>query len=768
LLRNVLQIELKAARAGFYIPTVRINPFGIHTSSELDAYSLLPAKIVDGVRNTSSFVYDYVALQAKLSIDPNRNQRAIAFDALRRVVGEAVAGKVGENSGDSLEGFQPQLTKAERKKFTNDPEDTISRSILKNAGSRIIYGAANCQGGSWTPAFQAVISRDQHSTDMAQLGVDIIYFNGSGEPAQATALENPQRWRCSGRTLRDNKGLLVRKFLPFFSKSHTFQPQSPSTSDRNPSTTIFPDALDRVVGILNADHTWSKIRRTPWLTEVFDTGDTVLIGNPTTDADIGIFFNALEEESYMPSWYDRASKSNEKRERAAARKSTVYSETPEVTHTDSLGRTIDVVKDNVVHGKYTTRIDFDLLGNVSRVTNARGVVVTKTCFDMCGRELYRLSADSGERWIFSDCLGQLILMRDARNTRRLFGYDAIRRLEAEWLIEGPHKREILVSKFVFGESQPNASDHNLRMKLYQRYDQAGLAQNNEFDFKGNCVSSQTQLAEDYKGLLDWSGVDTSLPQLEPTIFQCSAEYNARNQAHTTISADGSQSSRTYNIGGELQVLVFDHYAATNQRTVFISNAVYAPDGKREMVIYGNGAQKISKFNAASGQLEQTQVKRNAPNGRTLRDMAYTYDCCGRTSNTYDAAVQDIYFRNSVIEPMQDFTYDAIGQIVEAHGREQIDVSNGRSTMRPYSPSTPSARLPGNGSQMCEYAERYIYDSVGNILAQSHEPASDISISGWTRGYFYNEKNYVDPSDGPNDQISSTKVGSASENYGYDQ
>ncbi|KAJ8130431.1 hypothetical protein O1611_g3197 [Lasiodiplodia mahajangana] len=753
-------VELEAARAGFYIPTVRIDPFGIETSSELDTYKLFFTQRVDGVKNTSSSVYDYAALQPKLSTDQNGNQTATIYDALRRVVGGAASGKVGQGVGDSFDGFHAQLTADEIKRFITNPEDPITRSVLNKAGHRIIYRTAECIDGSWVPAFQALISRDEHASDSAQLGIDIIYLNGLKKPIQSTSLESHQNWRCSGRTLYDSRGLLVRQFPAFFSKSHAYQPQSPPDSGPILSTTVLRDAFGQELGTLQANHTWSKVHRTPWLTEHFDVGDTVLTSNPAADPDVGSLFNALDEDSYLPSWYDCAIHSTDERDRDAARKSAAYSESPDVTHADSLGRTIVAVQNNGTRGNYTTRTEFGLLGHVSRVTNARGNLVTHACYDMGGRELYRWNADSGETWELANCLGQPMLTRNGQNGTLRFGYDAIRRLEAEWLkLEG--QSEILVSKFVFGESQPNAADHNLRTQVYQRYDQAGLVQNNDFDFKGNCVSAQTQLAEDYKGLLNWAGGDLPLPLLESTVFPYEATYNARNQARTTAAADGSRTSRTYNIGGELQTLDFTHHA-TNHSTVVITSTAYTPDKKRESVIYGNGSQKVNKFDAASRRLRQSQVQRSSSSNNSttvLRDVSYTYDCCGRTSNIYDAASQKTYFRNTVIKPTQDFTYDAIGRIIEAHGRERVDVSNGKSMMQPYSPADSWAQLPGDGAEMCEYVENYEYDSLGNVLLLSHKPAKDISVAGWKREYSYNDHN---------DQISLTKVGATTESYGYNE
>ncbi|KAI1171627.1 65kDa B protein-domain-containing protein [Nemania sp. FL0916] len=751
-------VELSAARSGFYIPTLHIDQFMNHTRQELDTYGLLAAKITDSLQNSANLVYDYVALQAKLFIDPNGNRRTVVFDALRRVVGEAVAGQVDQNIGDSLDGFQPQLTEEEMKKFKEDPESSNTRLILKQAGTRYIYSAPEYMNGTWSPAFQATISRDEHLKDTAQLGIEIVHLSGSGEPIQTATLKSHQKWRCSGRTLCDSKGLPVRKFFPYFSNSYTFHSQPP-LPEAQLFTTIFRDPLDRELGTLNADNTWCKVRNTPWTTEKYDTGDTVLIEDPTADADVGASFRLLESEAYLPSWYDRSINGGDAQQKAAALKSRVYSETPTVAHKDSLGRTIVMVDNNGANGKYTTLSEYDMLGNLSRVTNARGIVVSQACYDMCAREVYRVSSDSGERCMLHDCLGRTMLVRDARNIRRRFSYDALGRIVAEWITEHPQGPEIMGVKMIYGESRPDARDHNLRMQLYQRYDKTGVAQNNEFDFKGNCLESQIQLAKDYKSLLDWSGAQGQSPELEPTIYKNSAELNARNQAHVTTSADGSRISRTYNIGGELQTLSFHHYAASHLAPVFINAVDYTPDGKREKIVYGNSTTKINSFNTASRQLERSQVKREATNRKTLRDVIYTHDCCGRVTNVHDAAAQAIYFANNAVQPTQSFTYDAIGQIVEAHGREQIDVSHGHRIMRPYTPSGAVSKLPGDGTQMCEYVETYRYDSVGNITALVHGPAKDTSVSGWTRRYNYEETC---------DRLSSTTIGNTSERYGYDE
>ena len=48
----------------------------------------------------------------------------------------------------------------------------------------------------------------------------------------------------------------------------------------------------------------------------------------------------------------------------------------------------------------------------------------------------------------------------------------------------------------------NPEVNNLRGKVVQRFDQAGLITSDDYDFKGNLLSSQRQLAREYKSTLE--------------------------------------------------------------------------------------------------------------------------------------------------------------------------------------------------------------------------------------------------------------------------
>src|SRR5204863_5714104 len=94
------------------------------------------------------------------------------------------------------------------------------------------------------------------------------------------------RWIGSGWQVFNNKGKPVRQYEPFF----TDTPQFELAFEVGVSPTLFYDPLQRVVAVLNPDHTFTKSILDPWRQESWDVNDTVLITDPQNDANIGAYF----------------------------------------------------------------------------------------------------------------------------------------------------------------------------------------------------------------------------------------------------------------------------------------------------------------------------------------------------------------------------------------------------------------------------------------------------------------------------------------------
>jgi hypothetical protein len=121
--------------------------------------------------------------------------------------------------------------------------------------------------------------------------------------------------------------------------------------------------------------------------------------------------------------------------------------------------------------------------------------------DMTGQITHQSSMEAGERWILKDVKGKLICGWDSRNNRVRNEHDALRRPVASYL---QHKSELeaLVERTVYGDTLADPQKTNSRTRVVQLFDQTGVLTNDEYDFKGNLLSSIRQLAKDYKSILN--------------------------------------------------------------------------------------------------------------------------------------------------------------------------------------------------------------------------------------------------------------------------
>jgi len=349
-------------------------------------------------------------------------------------------------------------------------------------------------------------------------------------------------------------------------------------------------------------------------------------------------------------------------------------------------------------------------------------------------------------------------------------YDALRRPTESYLRQGAGP-ELLVERTVYGETRPNPEASNLRGKVVQLFDQAGVVTSDDYDFKGNLRCSQRQLAQEYKKILDWSG---AMP-LEAQTYANRTRYDALNRPTELTTPDNSVIHPTYNEANLLEQ-VQANLRGVATATLFIANIDYNAKGQRTLIEYGNGASTSYAYDPDTFRLIHLRTTRRlpslgsrllgllgrqpAPHPETVQDLSYTYDPAGNITHIGDDAQQTIYFRNQRVEPSADYTYDAMYRLIEAKGREHLGQTGGQ----PNPPTAPDAfnafhtrcDHPGDGKAMGTYSERYVYDAVGNILEMQHR-GSDPAHPGWTRSYSYHEASLIEPTRQSN-RLSQTTVG----------
>jgi len=810
--------ELVYAQKNFFLPCQFIDPFQQVTVVTYDPYNLLVWSTQDAVGNLTtvgdrsadgspaSNYNNYRVMQPAWITDPNGNRSAAEFDALGLVVGTAVMGKLTDSPslGDSLgtftmgaftgAGFTANLTPAEITVFLTALSSTAAEisvtlsGLLASATTRIVYDlglfqqtqAANPNDPTrWQPVFASAIAREIHVTALqpnqtSRLQISLGYSDGLGRVVQQKLLAEPgspqtdgptvdPRWLASGWVIYNNKGKPVRQYEPFFTSTYQFE----FAAIAGVSPILFYDPLVRVVATLHPNQTWEKVVFDPWGQQNWDVNDTVLIPNPANtmivppnpalDADVGVYFQRIPTADYLPTWYTQASTGSAQQQDAAI-KAAAHANTPSLAYFDTLGRTFLTFANNGPDAngntqEFATRTELDIQGYQRSVSDALGRKVMAYDYEMLGTKLHSNSVDAGERWMLNDVLGKPLLGWNSRGFATQRTYDALRRPLGLY-VQPLNGSQILAEKIVYGEGRPASTNPNGR--VYQSLDAAGVVTNIGFDFKGNLLSSQRQLLQNYSGYtqaIDWSNP----PALNET-FVTSTTYDALNRPTTQTTPDGNVVTPTYNQTALLQAI---SKTISGSTTSVVSNIAYNPKSQRLSIAYGNGASTAYSYDPFTFRLTELTTTRPTDNV-ILQDLIYTYDPIGNITQLQDDAQDTTYFKNAQVAPNAAYTYDPLYRLIQASGRELLGLNS------PPIPSTwdDAARLaqplppnPNDGHALAGYTEDYQYDAVGNIVSLVHSTGN----GNWTRTY-----NYDQPNTTPiNNRLTSTVVGTVTESYTYD-
>ncbi len=792
--------ELSEAQQHFFLPRRLQNPFGNRSFVRYDAYDLLIQETRDalgnrvtaGTRDPSGALIasglDYRVLKPKQVMDPNRNRTELAFDALGMVVGTAVMGKPEEQLGDSLQGFVPDLSATVMAAQLADPLAS-PHAILQKATTRLVYDLFAYHRSKATPSPQPTVvytlARETHDADLVagtptKVQHSLSYSDGFERELQKKMQAEPgplvpggpeqnPRWVGSGWTVFNNKGKPVRKFEPFFSDTHHFQ----SDVRIGVSPVLFCDPIDRVVATLHPDHTWEKVVFDPWRQQKWDASDTSLVTDPQSDSEVGSFFLRLPDAMYLPTWSSqRQGGALGAAAQSAARKAAVHAATPAVLHLDSLGRSFLSVAHNkrkfsdeatslpAFEQLQITQVYFDIQGNQRQVTDARGRAVLRSDFDLLNKPIHTASMEAGERFMLNDVAGKPLYSWDSREHVRRMEYDALERPTETHLRTGSGP-DTIVQRRSYGEAQANPEASNLRGKLYQLFDGAGVVTHEAFDFKGNLLRESRRLATQYRQALDFSGSVT----FETSAYTRSTAFDALSRPTRLATPDGGVLRPGYNEANLLERVDANLRGAATV-TPFVSDIDYDAKGQRTAIVYGNGTSTAYTYDPLTFRLIRLLTTRGS---EILQDLNYTYDPVGNITNLRDDAQQTVYFRNKRVEPSADYTYDALYQLIDASGREHLgQLAGGSLTCVPTS-SDDAPRVgilhPGDGNALGRYLQKYLYDEVGNLLKMVHR-GTDPTLPGWTRDYAYDEPSQLESGKTSN-RLSTTTIGTDIVPYTHD-
>lgn len=712
------------AAAHFYMVIGTRDPFGVETVATLDRYDLLVEKtaVQQAQWNVTTAVNDYRFLSPAWVTDLNGNRSAVAFDALGMVVKMAIMGKAGTSDGDTLE----------------DPTVRIEYRIDNWLTNR-------------KPNFTRVLAREQHGAANVNWQQSYAYSNGGGAVAlvkrQARAGEAftvgpdgarvkadaPERWIGNGRMVLNNKGRPVKSYEPYFSTTCEYEDDK-ALREIGVTPIFYYDAVGRNTRTEFPNGTSSRVEFTAWMQKVFDANDTVLESRWYT-------------ERGSPDPASQPEPVNDP-ERRAAWLAAKHANTPQTKHFDSLGRPCYAISDYGGGKISTVRTDTDLTGRYSTLFDPKLRSVASGCTALSGATLVSESAERGRRWSFQDVGGWLVRSWDEHGRTLRFEYDDLHRPVSSF-VQQQGAAEVLFCYLVFGDRVPNAAQRNLLGATHQIYDQSGLLQVTQLDFKGNPTIVERALAKSYSTSVDWKTLTTqpdyaSLQSAAQTLlvaderFTSSSEYDALERPTRVVLPDGSVIVPGYDAGNQI-ISLNVRIRGNTTSTTFLQDQEYDAKGQRQSTNLGNGLVTRYGYDPDTFRLINLLTSRGSGNTtqpQSLQDLHYTYDPVGNVTWIGDDAQQTAYFRNAVIKPQNLYEFDALYQLTRATGRELAGPGN--DAIRTNT-DLGALQLPADldTNALRAYTEEYEYDLTGNLLVMRHRFAPQPGIgSGWTRHYRY--------------------------------
>lgn len=685
----------------FYLPTAFIGPFGATTTVEYDLHALLIKCMQDQLGNDVLVENDYRTLSPVRITDPNGNRTAVKLDEFGIVVATAIMGKAGSPDGDTLD--DPTTTLEYdlfRFQTTGKPNFVKTRAREKHGDAQTRWQESySYSDGSGHEVMRKVQAEPGPAPELDAEGH--VIRDAGGKPVMTAT--NP-RWVGTGRTVFDNKGNPIKKYEPYFSRTHEYEDDA-ELVHWGVTPILRYDPLGRLIRTDLPNGTFSRVEFTPWAQTSWDENDTVL--------EPGNGWYAARQPGAQP-----APSAAEQR---AATLAAGHAGTPSVTELDVLGRAYLAVGDLGGGKKLRTRTTLDIEGNPLLITDARGNDAMMHTFDVAGRKMYQKSVDAGERWMLTDVLGNALRFWDSREHMVRTAYDVLRRPTELW-VQQDGGIERLAERTLYGEGHPQAAALNLRGRVYQQFDGAGVVSNEAFDFKGNLLASSRKLTKEHKLDLDWSQEPGQ--ELEAETFMTSTKYDALNRPISVTKPDQSEIRPIYNEAGLLEA-VDVRIRGTAAWTPFVMDVDYNEKDQRQAITYGNGVLTEYTYDPLTFRLSRIKTTRPADSA-VLQDLRYTYDPVGNMVEIEDKAQQGELFGSPPVPGGGRYVYDAIYRLIQAEGREHPG-------QQPTHAEIPRHGIPhpNDIEALRSYTELYEYDNVGNILAMIHQTGS---ATVWRRSY----------------------------------
>ncbi len=703
------------------------DALGRDTTIEFDApYHVLPVRVTDPIGLTTTAGYNYRAMQPALVADPNGNQTEFRFSPMGLLTETWVRGNPNRVEGDrqrpsarmeydflAFENDRRPIFVKTIRHVHHDTETDISlpqrdetietreysdgfgRLLQTRAQGEDVRFGDNVFGGG-----ESVLPAKQ--SDGA--GGDVI-GRLNGDPARPNVV-------VSGWQTYDNKGRVVEKFEPFFDVGWEYDP--PQDRQLGQKATMVYDPRGQVIRTVNPDGSEQRVT-------------------------YGIPLDLADPERFTPTpWEAYTYDANDNAGRTHAAESAGYQShwnTPSSITIDALGRTIAAtVRNGPDPGAdwYVTRSTYDIRGNLLVVTDPLGREAFKHTYDLTNRPLRIVSIDAGDRRTVYDAAGNIVETRDSRGALILRAYDRLNRPTRLWARDGTSQQVTLREKLIYGDD-PGLNlpaETNLRGKLYQHYDEAGLLTFEAYDFKGNLLQKTRQVIGDEAILslfnppppnwevitlrVDWETAPATL--LDEAAFTTNITYDALNRVKIMTYPQDVDGTRKvlrphYNRAGALERVELD--GAT-----YVERIAYNAKGQRVLIAYGNQVMTRYAYDPKTFRLVRLRTERFGrldtltyhPTGAPLQDFAYDYDLIGNILKIHDRTPgSGLPAQPDSLD--REFNYDPLYRLLSATGRECDTL--------PLAPPWDDSFRCDDVTRTRPYTQIYIYDPAGNLKELRH-------------------------------------------------
>lgn len=678
----------------FHLPSSVRGPFGCETTHGYDACGILLARTscrTTDVQETSESAtgFDYQVLAPCALQDDNGLVHEVRFDALGRVIATS-HGKPGTEDG-----FAPLSSWQRPPAMTLEQALEAPAACLQGAASFHLYEPLA------RPPRTLTLSAEHYSG--SPIGIAVIHQDAAGRVAQALKRLDDGRWLSSGTVEYDGKGRPARLYEPFFAASPAYAPQR-----KGPVVRRRYDAVGRVVrvdlpwGNLEEGALYEKQEFTAWSRTLHDANDTVL--------DSALYAQRSGAEPLQC----------EALEKAAA-----HDGTPTVLLLDNLGHTVrqdtQATKGVVLSARRAVDVDGRELWSADPRLARAGKRSFERAWDLEGAQLRSWSADAGEQLTLEDCLGRVLLGRDARGWLILHSYDGVGRpVQIRVIGDGTDR---VAERLIYADSLdasgqpavPSAEASNLRGQVVRHYDGAGLAVTRACDPYGGPLSTVTRARAAFKEEADWKASGGSWSDvfrqldaaLEAEEHASSGRRDALGRFILHVDPAGRRHERTYLLSGAVAADIVDGRCYRRFES-------HDARGRPLEITFGNGAKIIHEYEPGTALLKRLRCVRE---GTVLADLTYWYDPMGNVASMVDTLAP---------EGGSAYRYDALYRLLEASGRARAGRQEG------------DDRLGAAGSFARGPLERYVqtfeYDCGSNLRKTTYSSSSvswmrQVSVAG---------------------------------------